>query len=48
MLCVLVLGALPQKGEKPIGFLVTISDLTEKKRRREKNRRIEKKKYQEE
>lgn len=30
VLCVLVLGALSQKGQKPDGILVTISDLTER------------------
>lgn len=39
MLCILVLGALPQEGQKADGILVTISDLTDGWRKKRGGRR---------
>lgn len=50
VLCVLILGTLPQEGQKPSGILVTISDLTQwkdgqrERRRRRRWRGMEKRK----
>lgn len=41
MLCVFVFGALPQKGQKPSGVLVTISDLTQRNDREQKRKKRE-------
>lgn len=41
MLCVLVFGALPQKGQKPSGILVTISDLWWMEREKEGQSKME-------
>lgn len=47
MLCVLVLGALPQKRQKAGGILVTISDLTERRDRwREEEKETERTKVE--